>query len=121
MRRRLNLLQRCRPWQTSYQTSDSCATVMAPSQTLFPSIGTVADQTDNLQAKETDGNVGDPASSTFYNEEKVVQEVESLCEVFIPSRELELTIPPTNRGQLTTVEGLLRDVVTDLSKDQLLG
>ena len=115
MRRRLNLLQRCRPWQTS----DSCATVMAPSQTLFPSIGTVADQTDNLQAKETDGNVGDPASSTFYNEEKVVQEVESLCEVFI--RELELTIPPTNRGQLTTIEGLSRDVVTDLSKDQLLG
>ena len=40
------------------------------------------------------------------------------CEVFI--RELELTLPPTNRGQLTTVEGLLRDVVTDLSTDQPL-
>ena len=40
------------------------------------------------------------------------------CEVFI--RELELTLPPTNRGQLTTVEGLLRDVVSDLSTDQPL-
>ena len=40
------------------------------------------------------------------------------CEVFI--RELELTLPPTNRGQLTTVEGLLRDVVTDLNTDQPL-
>ena len=40
------------------------------------------------------------------------------CEVFI--RELELTLPPTKRGQLTTVEGLLRDVVTDLSTDQPL-
>ena len=40
------------------------------------------------------------------------------CEVFI--RELELTLPPTNRGQLTTVEGLLRDVVSDLSVDQPL-
>jgi zinc finger protein len=44
--------------------------------TLFPSIGSIADQTDNLQTKETD------RSSTFSpndNEEKVVQEVESLC------------------------------------------
>ena len=40
------------------------------------------------------------------------------CEVFI--RELELTLPPTNRGQLTTVEGLLRDIVADLSTDQPL-
>lgn len=31
-----------------------------------------------------------------------------------------MTLPPTNRGQLTTVEGLLRDVVTDLSTDQPL-
>jgi hypothetical protein len=51
-------------------------------QTLFPSIGTVADQTDNLQARETDGNVDDPASSTLStndSEEKIVQEMESLC------------------------------------------
>ena len=40
------------------------------------------------------------------------------CEVFI--RELELTLPPTNRGQLTTVEGLLQNVVADLSMDQPL-
>ena len=33
---------------------------------------------------------------------------------------MELTLPPTNRGQLTTVEGLLRDVVTDLNTDQPL-
>ena len=51
-------------------------------RTLFPTIGTVADQTDNLQARETDGNVGGHASSTLStndNGEKVVQEVESLC------------------------------------------
>ena len=51
-------------------------------QTLFPSIGSVADQTDNLQIRETDGNVEDPTSLTVSsndNEEKVVQEVESLC------------------------------------------
>ena len=51
-------------------------------QTLFPTIGTVADQTDNLQARETDGNIGGHASSTLStndNGEKVVQEVESLC------------------------------------------
>jgi zinc finger protein len=39
------------------------------------------------------------------------------CSVIIPN--FELTIPPS-RGQLTTVEGLLRDVVTDLSADQPL-
>jgi zinc finger protein len=44
--------------------------------TLFPSIGSVADQTDNLQTRETDGN---PTFSTNDNEEKVVEEVESLC------------------------------------------
>ena len=33
---------------------------------------------------------------------------------------MELTLPPNNRGQLTTVEGLLRDVVADLSMDQPL-
>ncbi|KAI0343176.1 zf-ZPR1-domain-containing protein [Trametopsis cervina] len=37
------------------------------------------------------------------------------CTVIIP--DFELTIPP-NRGQLTTVEGLLRDIVTDLSGEQ---
>ncbi|KAF5382075.1 hypothetical protein D9615_004238 [Tricholomella constricta] len=40
------------------------------------------------------------------------------CEVVIP--ELELTLPPTSRGQLTTVEGLIRDVYSDLSMDQPL-
>ena len=39
------------------------------------------------------------------------------CSVMIP--QFELTIPPS-RGQLTTIEGLLRDIVTDLSADQLL-
>ena len=37
------------------------------------------------------------------------------CEIFI--RESELTFPPTKQGQLTTVEGLLRDVFIDLSTD----
>lgn len=39
------------------------------------------------------------------------------CTVVIP--EVELTIPPS-RGQLTTVEGLIRDIVADLSTDQPL-
>ena len=52
--------------------------------TLFPSIGTVADQTDNLQTRETDGSIGNTTLSTLSandsdSEEKVVQEVESLC------------------------------------------
>ncbi|KZT10028.1 zf-ZPR1-domain-containing protein [Laetiporus sulphureus 93-53] len=41
----------------------------------------------------------------------------STCTVTIP--EFELTLPP-GRGQLTTIEGLLRDVVADLSADQPL-
>ena len=39
------------------------------------------------------------------------------CSVIIP--EFELTIPP-GRGQLTTIEGLIRDIITDLSADQPL-
>lgn len=39
------------------------------------------------------------------------------CAVTIP--EYELTIPPA-KGQLTTVEGILRDVISDLSADQSL-
>ncbi|KAF9004767.1 ZPR1 zinc-finger domain-containing protein [Cyathus striatus] len=42
----------------------------------------------------------------------------SSCEIQIP--ELELILPPTERGQLTTVEGLIRDIVADLSQDQPL-
>ena len=53
------------------------------STTLFPSIGSLADQTDSLQTKETDESIGNTTSSTptndNLNEEKVVQEVESLC------------------------------------------
>lgn len=40
------------------------------------------------------------------------------CEIIIP--EYELTLPPCARGQLTTVEGLIRDVIADLSMDQPL-
>ncbi|TFK63663.1 zf-ZPR1-domain-containing protein [Pluteus cervinus] len=40
------------------------------------------------------------------------------CEIII--QEYELTLPPTSRGQLTTIEGLIRDVVADLSMDQPL-
>ena len=39
------------------------------------------------------------------------------CTVSIP--EFELTIPP-GRGQLTTIEGLIRDIITDLGADQPL-
>ncbi|KIL58629.1 hypothetical protein M378DRAFT_170376 [Amanita muscaria Koide BX008] len=42
----------------------------------------------------------------------------STCEIAVP--ELELTLPATNRGQLTTVEGLMRDIYGDLSMDQPL-
>jgi zinc finger protein len=50
--------------------------------TLFPSIGSVADQTDKLQTHETDASTGKTDSApypTSDNEEKVVEEVESLC------------------------------------------
>ncbi|KAG5637423.1 hypothetical protein H0H81_004630 [Sphagnurus paluster] len=40
------------------------------------------------------------------------------CEIIIP--ELDLTLPPTSRGQLTTVEGLIRDIYSDLVGDQPL-
>ncbi len=40
------------------------------------------------------------------------------CEIVIP--EYALTLPPSQRGQLTTIEGLIRDVITDLSMDQPL-
>ena len=40
------------------------------------------------------------------------------CEIAIP--ELDLTLPPTSRGLLTTVEGLIRDVATDLTFGQAL-
>ncbi|KAL1749104.1 ZPR1 zinc-finger domain-containing protein [Schizophyllum fasciatum] len=40
------------------------------------------------------------------------------CEILIP--ELQLTLPPSGNGQLTTVEGLLRDIVADLAFDQPL-
>ncbi|KAK7045495.1 nucleolar zinc-finger protein [Paramarasmius palmivorus] len=40
------------------------------------------------------------------------------CSIQIP--EFELTLPATSQGQLTTVEGLIRDVVADLSIDQPL-
>jgi zinc finger protein len=39
------------------------------------------------------------------------------CAIIIPEYELTL---PASRGQLTTVEGLIRDVVADLSADQPL-
>jgi zinc finger protein len=40
------------------------------------------------------------------------------CEITVP--ELQLTLPPTTRGQVTTVEGLLRDIIADLDMDQAL-
>ncbi|KAJ6577116.1 ZPR1 zinc-finger domain-containing protein [Mycena sp. CBHHK59/15] len=42
----------------------------------------------------------------------------STCEIYL--LEYELTLPASSRGQLTTVEGLIRDVVADLSMDQPL-
>ena len=40
------------------------------------------------------------------------------CEVIIP--ELDLTLPPTSRAQLTTVEGLIQNIISDLSFNQPL-
>jgi zinc finger protein len=40
------------------------------------------------------------------------------CEIVIP--EFELTLPANERGQLTTIEGLLRNIVADLGADQPL-
>ncbi|KAJ7232840.1 zf-ZPR1-domain-containing protein [Mycena haematopus] len=157
--------------------------------TLFPSIGTVADQADHLEDRPD--TPLEPTNNSGEAEEKVVQEIESLCmkcheqgvtrmlltsipyfrevivmsfrcefaarqttkfnrlvpfkvrqgtvytarilnrsdldrqivrsatcEIYIP--EYELTLPASTRGQLTTVEGLIRDVVADLSMDQPL-
>ncbi|KAJ7082602.1 zf-ZPR1-domain-containing protein [Mycena crocata] len=156
--------------------------------TLFPSIGTIADQTDLL--KDRPDSPLEPTNVFEDTEEKVVQEIESLCmkcheqgvtrllltsipyfrEVIVMSfrcescgatnneiqsagsirpegtvytarilqrpdldrqivrsptceiyiAEYELTLPASSRGQLTTVEGLIRDVVADLSMDQPL-
>ena len=38
------------------------------------------------------------------------------CDIAIP--EYQLTLPASSRGQLTTVEGLIRDVVADLTLDR---
>ncbi|KAJ7031519.1 ZPR1 zinc-finger domain-containing protein [Mycena alexandri] len=154
--------------------------------TLFPSIGNIADQTDALQDRPD--TPLEPTTDGGETEEKVVQEIESLCmkcheqgitrmlltsipyfkEVIVMSfrcefcgatnneiqsagsirpegtvytarilqrsdldrqivrsphceiyiAEYELTLPASSRGQLTTVEGLIRDVVADLSMDQ---
>ncbi|KAF8557730.1 zf-ZPR1-domain-containing protein [Imleria badia] len=40
------------------------------------------------------------------------------CEIVIP--EFELTLPANERGQLTTIEGLLRNIVADLGANQPL-
>ncbi|KAI0047242.1 zf-ZPR1-domain-containing protein [Auriscalpium vulgare] len=152
---------------------------------LFPAIGSLAQKTDDLAGAHT----GDARPAADEDEERAVQEIESLCmscekqgvtrllltsipyfhEVIVMSfrcehcgfsnneiqsagvirpegtmytarilaradldrqivksetctvvvPELELTIPPS-RGQLTTVEGLVRNVVTDLSAEQPL-
>lgn len=50
--------------------------------TLFPSIGSVADQADKLESREIDQSTDNTTSTTLStndNQEKVVQEVESLC------------------------------------------
>ncbi|KAJ7674393.1 ZPR1 zinc-finger domain-containing protein [Mycena rosella] len=158
------------------------------SDAMFPSIGTIADQTDLLE--ERPDTPLEASNETGETEEKVVQEIESLCmkcheqgvtrlllttipyfrEVIVMSfrcefcgatnneiqsagairpegtvytarilqrpdldrqivrsptceiyiAEYELTLPASSRGQLTTVEGLIRDVVADLSGDQPL-
>ncbi|KAJ7102543.1 zf-ZPR1-domain-containing protein [Mycena belliarum] len=156
---------------------------------LFPSIGSIADQTDLLKDRpDSPLEPTEPTNTTEATEDKVVQEIESLCmkcheqgvtrllltsipyfrEVIVMSfrcefcgatnneiqsagsikpegtvytarilqrpdldrqivrsptceiyiAEYELTLPASSRGQLTTVEGLVRDVVADLSMDQ---
>lgn len=40
------------------------------------------------------------------------------CDIIIP--EFQLTLPASGNGQLTTVEGLIREIVTDLAFDQPL-
>ncbi|PPQ86122.1 hypothetical protein CVT25_002757 [Psilocybe cyanescens] len=161
---------------------------MSQQNELFPTIGDIAAQTDDIP-NDVEGTAGG-SEGKFDNEEKVVQEIDSLCmkcheqgvtrlmltsipffrevivmsfrceycgasnneiqsageirpegtrytakilerkdlnrqivrspscEITIP--ELDLTLPSTNRGQLTTVEGLIRDVIADLSTDQPL-
>jgi len=67
---------------------------MAQNPKLFPTIGDIASQTDNLAIEsETNGE-----DSQFDNEDKVVQEIESLCMkceeqvriLFFPKNNMEL-------------------------------
>ncbi|RDB30995.1 Zinc finger protein zpr1 [Hypsizygus marmoreus] len=163
---------------------------MAEPKPLFPKIGTLATQAQESEDKDVVQSSETPTTTEEDTEEKVVQEIPSLCmscreqgvtrlmltsipyfrevivmsfrcehcgatnneiqsagtiqvegtqytakiltridldrqivrspsaEISIP--ELELTLPPTSRGQLTTVEGLIRDVIADLNIDQPL-
>jgi len=51
-----------------------------PNQTnLFPEIGEIAEQTDKTEQLETDGTSGETNEAHVDSEEKIVQEVESLC------------------------------------------
>ncbi|KAI0272621.1 zf-ZPR1-domain-containing protein [Gloeopeniophorella convolvens] len=156
-------------------------------ENLFPSIGSLAQQTDDLKEEEVDGK--NTENSAGEDEEQAVQQIESLCvnceeqgvtrllltsipyfqEVVVMSfrcehcgfsnneiqsagvirpegviytarilarqdldrqvvksetctvtiPEYELTIP-ASKGQLTTVEGVIQDVIRDLSLDQPL-
>jgi zinc finger protein len=62
---------------------------------------------------------GTVSTARIHNREDLNRQLvkSASCSVMIP--QFELTIPSA-RGQLTTVEGLLRDVVADLSTDQPL-
>jgi hypothetical protein len=63
----------------SSENSHELQTTMAQAPTtLFPSIGSVADQTENLRTRDTDESTVSE-TPTDDDEEKVVQEVESLC------------------------------------------
>ncbi|KAJ2918902.1 hypothetical protein MD484_g1527, partial [Candolleomyces efflorescens] len=88
---------------------------MSKSSELFPAIGQVVDETESKVPKDVS------AENTAADEQKAVDEIDSLCmkcHEQIP--EVDLTLPPTERGQVTTVEGLLRDIIADLAMDQPL-
>lgn len=89
------------------------------------SAGTIRRESDHLHRLVIVLTSFDSAEGTLYTA-KILDRVDlnrqivrsASCEILIP--ELDLTLPPTSRGQLTTVEGLIRDVVADLSMDQPL-
>ncbi|KAJ7356644.1 hypothetical protein DFH08DRAFT_1075774 [Mycena albidolilacea] len=111
------------------QSSWFFCTLNMSEPTLSLSLSAIADQTDFLENRldtplepSTNAAVGeDKFCGATNNEIQSAGAIQPEGAVYtIYTAEYELTLPASSRGQLTTVEGLVRDVVADLSMDQPL-